>query len=77
MSAEITTIDTIRGPLWVTAFYAGQQHEVALQLGQSYGSGNDATGFIQINPDDIRRLLPVLENWIAANDRVRREEVSK
>lgn len=75
MSADIDTIETIRGPLYVTAFYAGKEHGgVALQLGQSYGSGADATGFIQIGQDDIPRLLPVLENWLEACRRVAKEK---
>lgn len=74
MSADIDTIETIRGPLYVTAFYAGKEHGVALQLGQSFGSGGDATGFIQIGQDDIPRLIPVLENWLEACRRVSKEK---
>lgn len=74
MSTEITIIETIRGPLYVTAFYAGKDHGPALQLGQSYGSGADATGFIQISVADIRKLIPVLENWAEAYDRCQNEK---
>lgn len=66
MSTDIDTIETIRGPLYVTAFYAGKDHGVALQLGQAYGSGHDRTGFIQIGADDVQKLIPVLENWLEA-----------